>query len=253
MLKSYKIYNQPLHLLPNQSKLLISTLNAHCYNVAHVDSLYQEALLNSEILIPDGISVVWAIKWLTGQKLKKIAGADLFFYELERLQKLRKTLFLHGTNSTLNQIKEKINNEYPNIKIEFYSPPYKPDFTNDDNMTMLNLINTFIPDVLMIGMTAPKQEKWAYQHFNQLQVGHICCVGPIDFYGGTVKRAPNWMIKNGMEWIYRLFKEPKRMWRRYLFGNILFIGYVIIEKLIKIPSKRNPSNINESSQTTPFY
>jgi N-acetylglucosaminyldiphosphoundecaprenol N-acetyl-beta-D-mannosaminyltransferase len=233
MLKSFHIYSQPLDLLPNQSKLLICTLNAHCYNITRIDPIYKEALSNSEILIPDGISVVWAIKWLTGKKIKKIAGADLFFYELERLQKSNgKCFFLGSTNSTLNQIKEKIQIDYPNIQIDTYSPPFKSDFTEEDNIIMLKLINAFQPDVLMIGMTAPKQEKWAYKHFDQILAGHICSIGAVfDFYGGAVNRAPNWMIKNGMEWMYRFYREPKRMWRRYLLGNILFIGYVIYEKL----------------------
>jgi N-acetylglucosaminyldiphosphoundecaprenol N-acetyl-beta-D-mannosaminyltransferase len=97
---------------------------------------------------------------------------------------------------------------------------------------MLKAINAFKPDALMVGMTAPKQEKWAYKHYNQLEVGHICCIGAVfDFYAGTVKRAPQWMIKMGLEWFYRLIKEPGRMWQRYLIGNMIFIGHIIKEKL----------------------
>lgn len=215
-----------------KSKALITTINAHCYNVALTDDYYQEALLNSDVLIPDGISIVYALRWLTGEKIKKIAGADLFFYELKRLQNIGgKCFFLGSTDTTLEKIKERIMKEYSDIQIQTYSPPYKSEFSNDDNLKMLEAINSFQPDVLMIGMTAPKQEKWAYLHFNQLQVGHICCIGAVfDFYAGTVNRAPKWMIKMGLEWLYRLLKEPKRMWRRYLFGNMQFINSIIKEK-----------------------
>jgi len=232
MLKSFHLFNQSLKQLPDHQKLLITTINAHCYNVSQKDEVYREALINSDVLIPDGISVVWAIRFLYDQKVKKIAGADLFFYELGRLQQTGgKCFFLGSSNNTLRQIKERINIEYPNIKVETYSPPFKPEFNQQDDTSMLEAINTFQPDVLMVGMTAPKQEKWAYQHYNQLQVGHICCIGAVfDFYGGTVNRAPQWMIKAGLEWLYRLIKEPKRMWRRYLIGNILFLGYIIKEK-----------------------
>ena len=97
---------------------------------------------------------------------------------------------------------------------------------------MLEAINTFQPDVLKIGMTAPKQEKWSFQHYGQLNVGHICCIGAVfDFYAGTIKRAPKWMIKMGLEWFYRLIKEPRRMWQRYLIGNFIFIYHIINEKL----------------------
>lgn len=231
MLKNFYIYNKPLLLL-KKSKVLITTINAHCYNISLTDNYYQESLLNSDVLIPDGISIVFALRWLTGKKIKKIAGADLFYYELDRLNQICGKCFFLGSNAeTLIKIKSKIHRDYPKVKVQTYSPPYKPEFSNDDNFKMLEAINSFQPDVLMIGMTAPKQEKWAYQHFNQLQVGHICCIGAVfDFYAGTVNRAPQWMIKMGLEWFYRLIKEPRRMWRRYLAGNILFIWYVIKEK-----------------------
>lgn len=232
MLSSFHIHNKPINRLSNNSKLLITTINAHCYNMTHKDFYYQEALLNSDILIPDGISIVWAIKWLTGQKIKKIAGADLFFYEMDRLNQTNgKCFFLGSSEETLNKIKERLKKDYPKVKVQAYSPPYKTQFSSEENAKMIEVINTFNPDVLMVGMTAPKQEKWAYQHYNDLQVGHICCIGAVfDFYAGTINRAPQWMIKMGLEWFYRLIKEPRRMWRRYLAGNIQFIWHVIKEK-----------------------
>lgn len=237
MLQSFHIYNQTLNHIPDKEKLLISTINAHCYNLTQTDLIYKQALMNSQILIPDGISIVWALKWLSGKKLKKIAGADLFFYEMNRLQQVHgKCFFLGSSISTLIKIKEKINLKYPSIQVLTYSPPYKPEFSEKDNTDMLRAINDFQPDVLMVGMTAPKQEKWAYQHFNQLQVGHICCIGAVfDFYAGNVNRAPQCMIKLGLEWLYRLIKEPQRMWRRYLIGNLLFIWHIVKEKVTYNP------------------
>lgn len=232
MLRDFTLFNQALASLKNE-KILINTLNAHCYNMAQADRLYMKALLSSDVLIPDGVSVVWAERLLSGIKLKKIAGAELFFYEMERLQLSGgRCFFLGSLESTLKQIKERIAKEYPNIIVQNYSPPYKSQFSEEDNAVMLDLINAFKPEVLMVGMTAPKQEKWAYQNFNQLDAGHICCIGAVfDFYAGTINRAPEWMIKIGLEWLYRLIKEPKRMWRRYLIGNILFIFYIIKEKI----------------------
>lgn len=238
MLSKYVLYNKSLKSL-NDKKLLISTINAHSYNVACKDSNFKEALQNSDILIPDGISVVWALKWLTGQKLKKIAGADLFFYEMDRMQECGGKCFFLGSNeATLEKIKGRAKKEYANVKIETYSPPYKSEFSEDDNKSMIGVVNEFMPDVLFIGMTAPKQEKWAYQHLKYLDVRHVCCIGAVfDFYAGTVKRAPNWMINLGLEWFYRLIKEPMRMWRRYLLGNINFITSVLIERFSVTPNK----------------
>ncbi len=232
MLRSFTIYNYSLNQLSNQTKLLITTINAHCFNMTQTDIYYREVLLKSNILIPDGISIVWAIRWLTGKKIKKIAGADLFFYEMNRLNQTNGKCFFLGSNDlTLDKIKKRLKTEYSKVSVQIYSPPYKTEFSEEENLSMLEAINSFQPDVLMVGMTAPKQEKWAYQHFNQLQVGHICCIGAVfDFYAGTINRAPHWMIRLGLEWLYRLIKEPRRMWKRYLSGNFLFIWLIIKEK-----------------------
>lgn len=228
------LYFQPLTSLPDK-KLLITTINAHSYNVAQRDELFSEALINSGVLLPDGISVVWAKKFLNGEKIQKIAGADLLLYELNKLQTSQGSCFFLGSNeSTLGKIKERVAQEYPNVKVYTYSPPYKPEFTVEENTAMINAINSVQPEVLFIGMTAPKQEKWSYSHLSQLQTGHVCCIGAVfDFYAGTVHRAPAWMIKAGLEWLYRLLKEPGRMWYRYLVGNFMFVLRVLIEKIRK--------------------
>ncbi len=233
MLQKFSIFNQSLNQI-SEHKTLINTINAHCYTITLTDNFYLEALLNCDVLLPDGISVVYAIRWLTGKKIKKIAGADLFSYELERLQKTGgKCFFLGSTNETLNKIRTRIDIEFPNIKVQTYSPPYKLEFSDEDDIAMIESINSFQPDVLMIGMTAPKQEKWAYKHINKLNTGHICCIGAVfDFYAGTVHRAPKWLIRLGLEWLFRLVKEPRRMWRRYLIGNTKFIWSMTREKFL---------------------
>jgi N-acetylglucosaminyldiphosphoundecaprenol N-acetyl-beta-D-mannosaminyltransferase len=244
MLKSYNLYQHSLEALPTE-KLLITTLNAHSYNVARKDAAFSEALLNSDVLIPDGVSVVGAIKLLTGQRLKKIAGEDLFYYEMKRLEsraknqdskqgKREKAFFLGSSESVLQKIKVRAAVEFPTVEIHTYSPPYKPEFNTEENAVMIAIINTVQPDVLFVGMTAPKQEKWAYEIMNNGQLTidncHVCCIGAVfDFYAGTVNRAPQWLIKIHLEWFYRLVKEPRRMWRRYLVGNVRFVWAVARE------------------------
>jgi len=231
MLKEFTIFDQSLEVLEHK-KLLINTINAYSYNVSKKDALFKEALLNSDILIPDGIGVVWAVNFLFGKKVQKIAGADLFYYEMKRLEKLKGKCFFFGSSEdTLAKIKEKAKIEFPNVQIAVYSPPYKPSFTEAENEAMVQKINNFAPDVLFVGMTAPKQEKWAYTHFKHLMTGHVCSIGAVfDFYAGKVERAPMWMINLGLEWLYRLLKEPKRLWRRYIIGNTKFLMYMFQEK-----------------------
>lgn len=232
MLQNYTLFNQSLNAI-NQQKTLINTLNAHSFNTLHSDEDFNTALHHSNVLLPDGIGVVWAMRLLTGQKLRKIAGADLFFYEMDRLNKSGgKCFFLGSSDETLLKIQKRAAKEYPNVQVFSYSPPYKSEFSKEDSKSMIDRINAVEPDVLFVGLTAPKQEKWAYQNFGMLQVGHVCCIGAVfDFYAGNIKRAPQWMILIGMEWSYRLIKEPRRMWRRYLIGNAKFIGYILMEKI----------------------
>ena len=232
MLQNYTIFNKSLDAI-KQPKALISTINAHSYNTVNEDIDFQRALRSSDVLLPDGVSVVWAMRLLTGHKIKKIAGADLFQYEMERINKIGgKCFFLGSSEDTLNMISKKAEVDYPNLQVYSYSPPYKKEFSAEDNKAMIDAVNEVQPDVLFIGMTAPKQEKWAFRYYDELNVGHVCCIGAVfDFYAGKVSRAPHWMIEFGFEWLYRLVKEPRRLWRRYLVGNAKFIFSILTEKM----------------------
>ena len=223
-----------LKALP-EGKLLINTINAHSYNTAQKDKRFAEALINGDALIPDGASIVKACKWIDAQSKPKerIAGWDLFSMEMERLNtKGGKCFFMGSSEKVLELVKRRTEVDYPNITVETYSPPYKPEFTDEENKAIIDSINQANPDLLWIGMTAPKQEKWAYGHWNELNIHcHTGTIGAVfDFFAGTVKRAPLWWQRHSLEWLYRLIKEPKRMWRRYIIGNTLFIWNIFTKE-----------------------
>ena len=142
-------------------------------------------------------------------------------------------MLFHGQQGRVPAlIKKKSKSVYPNIEVNTYSPPYKPEFSEEDNKKIIDAINQANPDLLWIGMTAPKQEKWTYSHWNELNIHcHVGTIGAVfDFFAGTVERAPIWWQEHGLEWLYRLIKEPKRMWRRYIIGNTLFLWNILKEK-----------------------
>ena len=212
----------------SNGKILINTVNAHSFNTAQKDDLFADALRNGDYLIPDGVSIVKACKWLKAksQPKERIAGWDLFVLEMEKLnRKGGKCFFMGSSPNVLELIKKRAATDYPNITVETYSPPYKPEFSKEDNEAIIHAINQACPDLLWIGMTAPKQEKWAFEHWNELDIHcHCGTIGAVfDFFAGTIKRAPQWWQRHSLEWLYRLMKEPKRMWRRYVLGNILFL------------------------------
>ncbi len=232
-----------LNAIPD-GKTLINTINAHSFNVAQDDSLFAEALKNGDYLIPDGASIVKACKWLKSksQPKERIAGWDLFAFEIRRLEeksksadgKSLKVMFMGSSEKVLALIRERAAVDYPHLDVVTYSPPYKPEFSEEDNTAIIKAINDADPDLLWIGMTAPKQEKWIYSHWNKLNIHcHVGTIGAVfDFYAGTAQRAPQWWQDHSLEWLYRLVKEPKRMWRRYVIGNPLFLLNIFKERVL---------------------
>ena len=227
-----------------EGKLLINTVNAHSFNTAKKDQLFADALTNGDVLIPDGVSIVKACKWIEAksQPKERIAGWDLFSFEMEKLERESEELrtkseeskivmFMGSSQKVLDLIVKRAAEVYPHLKVVTYSPPYKPEFSDEDNKAIIDAINAANPDLLWIGMTAPKQEKWTYSHWNELNIHcHVGTIGAVfDFFAGTVERAPIWWQKHGLEWLYRLMKEPKRMWRRYIIGNSLFLWNMVKE------------------------
>ena len=218
-----------------EGKLLINTINAHSYNTARCDRLFAEALTRGDVLIPDGVSIVKACRWIQAKSRPKerIAGWDLFAFEMERLERRGGTvMFMGSSERVLDLITQKAAEAYPHLRVVTYSPPYKPEFSEEDNRAIVEAINAARPDLLWIGMTAPKQEKWAYSHWSELDIHcHVGTIGAVfDFFAGTMARAPLWWQRHGLEWLYRLLREPRRMWRRYIIGNALFLWNIMDER-----------------------
>lgn len=234
----YKIYSDSLFNLPKRRKLVINTINQYSFCVAEKDPDFKNALVQSDILLPDGIAIVASVRLLEGEKIKKIAGADIFkFLMVDLNKKGGKCFFLGSSNPTLEKIKDKLSRHYPNVKAGFYSPPYKPVFSKEDSEGMLNAVNEFQPDVLFVGMTAPKQEKWVHEHKGSLDAGIVCAIGAVfDFYAGTMARPKSFWIDLGLEWLIRLYKEPRRLWKRYLYYGPVFVFHILKLKMNPVRS-----------------
>jgi N-acetylglucosaminyldiphosphoundecaprenol N-acetyl-beta-D-mannosaminyltransferase len=230
-----------------QGKLLINTIYSYSYVVAQRDESFAKALVNCDYLMPDGAGIVMACRWLKAksQPQERIAGWDLFKFEMsfldskmqksknERMNKGR-VMFLGSSEKVLKLIRERVARDYPNFEVVTYSPPYKQEFSEEDSQAMIQAINNANPDLLWIGMTAPKQEKWTYQHWDELNIHcHCGTIGAVfDFYAGTARRAPLWWQDHSLEWLYRLLVEPRRMWRRSLIGIPLFLWNVAKEIIV---------------------
>ncbi len=215
--------------------------------MAEQDRDFRKALKNSDILLPDGIGMVLALKISTGVTIPKISGSELHEHLLEKLnQEGGKCFYLGSSPATLQKIVNRLATEYPHIKCEVYSPPFKEAFTEEENEAMIGRINAFRPDALFVGMTAPKQEKWAYTYKEAIDARYICSIGAVfDFYAGTLERPGKFWINLGLEWFIRLLKEPRRMWKRYLLYGPLFIIMLLKEEVFAVTRKLAYSKIKK--------
>lgn len=208
--------------------------NPHSLAVAEEDAEFRLNFRMADLVTPDGSGIVLASKILGGNIRERITGSDIFI-EVSRLLNARagRVFFLGSTTETLAKIEQKMKVDFPEICFAgSYSPPYKPDFTAEDNRLMIEAINAAKPDVLWVGMTAPKQEKWIFQNKDQLNVKFIGAIGAVfDFYTGNIKRSHPVFQKLGLEWLPRLCREPRRLFRRNFISSPKFLWLVLKQRL----------------------
>ena len=209
----------------------LSTLNTNTLYILKKDLAFKKALTASKWVIPDGVGALISCRIFGLKIYEKISGADIFkelSYQLNKKKKYR-YIFFGSTNATLKLIKKKLNLDYPNIKIAGYlSPPFKNEYNKLETDKMINYINKKKANVLWVGLTQPKQEKWIYENLHKLDVNFIGAIGAVfDFYSGNIKRAPKFIQNLGFEWLYRITQDPKRLWKRYLFSGLNFIFIII--------------------------
>lgn len=230
---NYKIFTRNLSTLDLTKRQIINTINPHSYVTAKKDSMFNKALKDSDVLIPDGSGIVLAAKQLYKTSIKKIAGYNLHTHLLiEMNKKGGKVFYMGASEKTLLKISEKLSREYPNIQVDSYSPPYKEKFTEEENHQIIEKINTFSPDVLFIGMTAPKQEKWLNEHQTKLKFTIASSIGAVfDFYAEMIPRPSSFWIKMHLEWFVRLISEPRRLWKRNFISTPKFLYDLLLFKI----------------------
>ncbi len=207
--------------------------NPHSLEITRIDPFFDQAIRNADLITPDGIGIILASKILNGRILERITGSDIFFGLSKTLNQERRHryFFLGSTEDVLDGIQQRMRKDYPNITVVgTYAPPFKHEFSENEHSQMIEAVNRTKPDVLWVGMTAPKQEKWIYQNREKLNVKFIGAIGAVfDFYAGTVKRSHPWFQRHGLEWLPRLLQEPRRLWRRNFISNPKFLMRVLKE------------------------
>lgn len=206
----------------------ICVSNVHTTVMSYDNPEYKEIQNAAAIRLPDGRPLSLVQKRRGFKEAERVTGPDLMqiLFEESNTNKLR-YYFYGSTEETLNLLEKKLKEKYPEIEIVgMYSPPFR-SLTEEEDLEIIKNINDTKPDVVWIGLGAPKQEKWMREHMDKVNGLMIGVGAGFDFLAGNIKRAPKWMQKCSLEWLYRLFQDPKRLFTRYMKTNFKFIWLIL--------------------------
>lgn len=217
-----------------QKRICVTPVN--CIVWAHKNESLQKIYNTADLTLCDGVPLIWASKFLSQRKIRgRVTGLDLLPQYIERCYQRNFSMFFLGAAEGVAQtFKEQLEEKYPGIHIVgVYSPPYTKEFNAEETQKMIDLINAANPDILWVSLTAPKQDIWIQQNYQQLNSSiNIGIGGALDVTVGKFNRAPLWMQKNGLEWFYRFINEPKRLFRRYFVEAPAFIPIILKQKFL---------------------
>jgi N-acetylglucosaminyldiphosphoundecaprenol N-acetyl-beta-D-mannosaminyltransferase len=209
----------------------IAVTGMHGISESRRDPSFRTVLNAADLVVPDGMPLVWLGRWNGYSLRRRVYGPELM-ETFCRLTEGQYTHFLYGGAAGVpERMAEVMENKYGNRVVGAYSPPFRA-LTEEEREDVLAHIRAANPDVLWVGISTPKQERWIAELRDRLGVPVIVGVGAaFDFHTGRVKQAPPWMRENGLEWLFRLLAEPRRLWRRYLIHGSLFAWNVSLEIL----------------------
>ena len=228
---SYRDIYETLKSSISSSSTYITVNNVHTVVEAIRNKNYREIINNSILSLPDGKPLSLVAKLKGVKNISRIFGPTFFEKTLEWGQKDGiKHYFFGSSQETLDKMLGVIKHKYPCAIIAgSFSPPYQT-FTEEENKRFLENINASGADLIWVGLGAPKQEIWMYENYKKLNKGIMIGIGAgFDYIAGNTKHAPEWMKNASLEWLYRLIQEPRRLWKRYLVTNTLFLWYVFLE------------------------
>ena len=213
----------------------------HCITVSNVHSVvesqnypeFKDVLNGSDLNVPDGMPIIWAGRSQGHSLPRRVYGPDLFAeFCYETQMKPYRHFFYGGAPDVLVTLIENLKGKFPGLDVAgSYSPPFRT-LTPEEDMQVIEMINAAAVDVLWVGLGCPKQEFWMWSHRESIHAPAIIGIGQaFNIYAGRVRQAPKWMRERGLEWLFRLISEPRRLWRRYLVYNTEFIFRMFLVSL----------------------
>ena len=208
--------------------------NVHMYIEAHNDEGFLELINNADIVTPDGQPLAWIMKVFYGIKQDRVSAMDMLPDLLQQMEKEKLPVYFYGgTQNMLDQTSKFVQEKYPGLVVSgLYSPPFRP-LTNDEKNEITEKINAVSPAIVFVFLGCPKQEKWMAGMKGRINSVMAGVGGAVPVTIGLQKRAPVWMQDFALEWLYRFFQEPKRLFKRYTVTNSLFV-WIMMKEFIKL-------------------
>jgi N-acetylglucosaminyldiphosphoundecaprenol N-acetyl-beta-D-mannosaminyltransferase len=208
----------------NHESRYVCVCNVHAVVTASQDAAFGRVVREADMATPDGAPVAWLMRQLGYVGQQRINGPDLMWRYCEQAESRKESIFLYGNSGeTLNQLQLKLSAAFPALKIAgAISPPFRT-LTPEEDEAIVAQVNASGAGVVWVSLGCPKQELWMAAHRGRIQAVMIGVGAAFDYHAGTIKRAPKWMQDRGLEWLHRLASEPRRLWKRYLVTNTLFI------------------------------
>jgi len=202
--------------------------NVHSLVTAMQDATHMQALRAADLVAPDGAPVAWRLRRLGYGDQKRISGPDLMWTCCRRAATDGTEMLLYGGSpATLRKLEAKLLAEFPGINVVgAVSPQFRP-LSKEEDEAVVEAINQSGARIVWVGLGCPKQETWMFEHAGKVRAVLIGVGAAFDFHAGTAKRAPLWMQRMALEWLYRLLQNPRRLWKRYLVANTVFALYVV--------------------------
>jgi N-acetylglucosaminyldiphosphoundecaprenol N-acetyl-beta-D-mannosaminyltransferase len=238
-MKKDEILAEIIHNIKSKKRSYACLPNVYSAVLFQKNEEFRNAMLAANFLIPDGLPLVW-VSLIKGKKIDRIRGSDLMLILCHRSSKNGLSHFFYGGEPGIpEKLAAELKKKFPWLNVAgMYSPPFRP-LTTEEDKEIVRKVNEANPDILWVGLGNPKQEIWMYDHRKMLNVPMIIGVGAaFDFLSGNVKHAPKWMQDSGLEWLFRLVHEPRKLWKRYFLGNTMFLILVALD-LLKAKGKRH--------------
>ena len=218
----------------NHESRYVALCNVHSIVTALLDDNHRSDLNAADMATPDGMPIAWSLRKLGIPAQQRINGPDLMWKYCEKAEKTDQKIFFYGsTKAVLALLESKLRDAFPKLQIAgMYSPPFR-ELTAAEDAEVVKRLNASGANVIFIGLGCPRQERWMFQQRGKINAVMIGVGAAFNYHAGTTKRAPVWMQNAGLEWLHRMASDPKRLWKRYLITNSIFI-FAITAQLLRL-------------------